>query len=310
MTLFWIFAAVLTVAALLFLFLPLLRARAPRAPVSTEAMDARVAVYRSQLADLEADRDSGVISEDQFNTARVDLQRSLLETSERQAAARTEYGGRSMRWPAAIGSLLVVPILAVIIYQGYGAGASGLDPQARSPQQAGGGQMMDDGGVEAAVMALSARLEDNPNDPQGWALLGRSFLFLDEPRAAAGAYAQALRHGGDQDPDILVTYADLLGSLDGGDLTARALPFVNQALEIEPDHANALWLAGLAAFRTSDYETTREHWERLEQQLAPGTEEARLIRSNLEEVRSRMSNADMNRENAETDSEVTVPPEN
>ncbi|TVP87024.1 MAG: c-type cytochrome biogenesis protein CcmI [Thioalkalivibrio sp.] len=308
MTLFWILAAVLTVAALLFLFLPLLRARAPRAPVSTEAMDARVSVYRSQLADLESDRDSGVISEDQFNTARVDLQRSLLETSERQAATRTEYGGRSLRWPAAIGSLLVVPVLAVLIYQGYGAGASGLDPQARAPQQAAGEQM--DGGVEAAVMALSARLEDNPDDPEGWALLGRSFLFLDEPRAAAGAYAQALRHGGDQDPDILTTYADLLGSLDGGDLSARALPFVDRALEIEPDHANALWLAGLAAFRTSDYETTQEHWQRLERQLEPGTEEAQLIRSNLEEVRSRMNNADPNRENAETESTVTVPPQN
>ncbi|MFO8151656.1 c-type cytochrome biogenesis protein CcmI [Thioalkalivibrio sp.] len=301
MTLFWILAAALTLAALLFLFLPLLRTRAPGAPISTEAMDARVSVYRSQLADLESDRDSGAISEEQFNTARIDLQRSLLETSAQQAADRTEYGGRSLRWPAAVGSLLVVPVVAVLIYQGYGAGASGLDPQARAPQQAGEAQM--DGGVEEAVMALSARLEDNPEDPEGWALLGRSFLFMEQPRAAAGAYAQALRHGGDEDPDILVTYADLLGSLDGGDLSARALPFVNRALEIEPDHANALWLAGLAAFRASDYETTREYWERLEQQLEPGTQEAQLIRSNLEEVRSRLNSAGPNREN-------NGPPEN
>lgn len=306
MMLFWILAAALTVAALLFLFLPLLRARAPQAPVLTEAMDARVSVYRSQLADLESDRDSGVISDDQFNTAQVDLQRSLLETSERQAADRTEYGGRSLRWPAAIGSLLVVPVVAVLIYQGYGAGASGLDPQA--PQQVAGAQM--DGGIEAAVMALSARLEDNPEDPEGWALLGRSFLFMDEPRAAAGAYAQALRHGGDQDPDILVTYADLLGSLDGGDLSARALPFVNRALEIDPDHANALWLAGLAAFRASDYEISKDYWQRLEQQLAPGSEEAQLIRSNLEEVRSRMNNAGEDRENDEAGNADTTPPEN
>ena len=306
MMLFWIFAAALTVAALLFLFLPLLRTRAPRVPVSTEAMDARVSVYRSQLADLESDRDSGVISEDQFNTARIDLQRSLLETSERQAADRTEHGGRSLRWPAAIGGLLVVPVTAVLIYQGYGAGASGLDPQA--PQQVAEAQM--DGGIEAAVMALSARLEDDPEDPEGWALLGRSFLFMDQPRAAAGAYAQALRYGGDQDPDILVTYADLLGSLDGGDLSARALPFVNRALEIDPDHANALWLAGLAAFRASDYENTKDYWERLEGQLAPGSEEAQLIRSNLEEVQSRMNNVGADRESDEAGNADTIPSDN
>jgi len=290
MTLFWILAAVLTLAALLFLFLPLFGARAPKVTVSSEDMDARVSVYRSQLAELEADRDAGTISEDQFNTARVDLQRSLLETSETQAAGRTGGSSRSMRWPAAIASLLVVPVLAVLIYQEYGTGEAGLNPQARAAQPAAGPQM--DGGIEAAVIALSARLEANPDDPQGWALLGRSFMFLDQPRAAAGAYAQALRYGGDGDPDILVTYADLLGSLDGGNLSARAMPFVNRALEIEPDHTNALWLAGLAAFRASDYETTKVHWERLEQQFAPGTEEALVIRSNLEEVRARLDNAD------------------
>jgi len=290
MTVFWILASVLTVAALLFLFLPLFGARAPKVTVSSEDMDARVSVFRSQLAELEADRDAGTISEDQFNTARVDLQRSLLETSETQAAGRTEGGGRSMRWPAAIASLLVLPVLAVLIYQEFGTGEAGLNPQLRAAQPADGPQM--DGGIEAAVMALSARLEANPDDPQGWALLGRSFMFLDQPRAAAGAYAQALRYGGDQDPDILVTYADLLGSLDGGNLSARAMPFVNRALEIEPDHTNALWLAGLAAFRASDYATTKVHWERLEQQFAPGTEEAQVIRSNLEEVRARLENAD------------------
>lgn len=291
MTVFWILAAVLTLAALLFLFLPLFGARAPRVPVSSEDMDARVSVYQSQLAELEADRDAGTISEDQFNTARVDLQRNLLETAEPALAGRTTHGGRSFRWPAAAASLVVIPVLAVFIYQGYGAGEAGVNPQALAAQQAQGPGMTDQDGIEAAVMALSARLEQNPDDPEGWALLGRSFLFLDQPRAAAGAYAQALRHGGDRDPDILVTYADLLGSLDGGNLNARAIPFVERALEIEPDHANALWLAGLAAFRAADYETTKVHWERLEEQLAPGSEEGQLIRNNLAEVRSRLDQA-------------------
>lgn len=289
MTVFWILAATLTVAALLFLFLPLFGARAPRVPVSSEDMNARVSVYQSQLAELEADRDAGTISEDQFNTARIDLQRNLLETAEPAIAGRTAHGGRSFRWPAAAASFVVIPVLAVLIYQEYGAGEAGVNPQALAAQAPG---MMDQEGIEAAVVALSARLEQNPDDPEGWSLLGRSFLFLDQPRAAAGAYAQALRHGGDRDPDLLVTYADLLGSLDGGNLNARAIPFVKRALEIEPDHANALWLAGLAAFRASDYETTKVHWERLQEQFAPGSEEGQLIRNNLAEVRSRLDRAD------------------
>jgi cytochrome c-type biogenesis protein CcmH len=285
MTLFWTLAAGLTVTALLFLFVPMLATRSQRQDrISSDVMDAKVSVYRTQLAELEADRESGTISPEQFNIAQVDLQRSLLEASDGSADTGANGPTRSWRWPTAIVSLLVVPVLAVVVYQGFGAGASGLDPQRPVAQAAGM-----DTGMEAAVNALAARLEANPEDPDGWALLGRSLLFLEQPRAAAAAYAQAIRYGGSQDPDILVTYADLLGNLDGGDLNARALTFVNQALEIEPDHANGLWLAGLAAFRSADYEKSIGYWERLEVQFAPETQEGQLIRSNLAEIRSRMN---------------------
>lgn len=288
MTLFWTLASLLTVAALLFLFVPMLATRAPReGGASSDVMDAKVSVYRTQLAELEADREAGTIPAEQFNTARVDLQRSLLEASEGSQDTGASRPRQSWRWPAGVISLLVVPVVAVLVYQGFGAGASGLDPQRPVAQAAGAAGM--EAGMEAAVNALAARLEANPEDPDGWALLGRSLLFLEQPRAAAAAYAQAIRYGGSQDPDILVTYADLLGNLDGGDLNARALTFVNQALEIEPDHANGLWLAGLAAFRSADYEKSIGYWERLEAQFAPETQEGQLIRSNLAEVRSRMN---------------------
>ncbi|AHF00029.1 c-type cytochrome biogenesis protein CcmI [Thioalkalivibrio paradoxus] len=290
MTVFWSIAAVLTAVSLLFLFVPMLRARAvPQSePVSNEGSAAAVDVYRAQLAELEADREAGTISEAQYTTARLDLQRSLLEMSEAREAAGSRRLPGSWRWPTGIASLVVVPVLAVLIYQGYGSGAAGLDPQLSAPQQTAGAEPGMDGSIEAAVQALSARLEANPVDPEGWALLGRSLLFLEQPRAAAGAYAQAIRHGGNEDPDILTSYADLLGSLDGGNLAARAKPFIDQALAIEPNHVNGLWLAGLAAFRSSEYPEAQEYWERLASQFEPGSEEAGIIRSNLDEVEERL----------------------
>ena len=286
MTLFWILVAALTALALLFLLLPLARTRVPlQNPAPAESQDARVAVYRAQLADLEGDREAGVISEEQFNTAQLDLQRNLLETSESGRGARAA-GRRSWKWPAGIVSLVGVPVLALLIYQHYGAGAAGLDPQARAPQQQPG--MMTTDGIQAAVLALNERLEANPEDPDGWALLGRSLMFLDQPRASAAAYAQAIRYGGGDDPDILLSYADILGSLDGGDLNARALPFIERALGLEPNHVNGLWLAGLAAYRSSDYATAQDYWQKLEAGLEPGSEEALIIRRNLDEIETRL----------------------
>ena len=289
MTLFWITVAALTVLALLFLLLPLARTRVSlKNPAPAESQDARVAVYRAQLADLEADREAGAISEEQFNTAQLDLQRNLLETSE-SGGGGPSTGRRSWRWPTGIATLVALPVLAVLIYQHYGAGAAALDPQAGAPQQQAG--MMTAEGIQAAVMALNERLEANPEDPDGWALLGRSLMFLNEPLASAAAYAQAIRYGGDEDPDILLSYADILGSLDGGDLNARAWPFIERALSLEPNHVNGLWLAGLAAYRGSDYTAAQGYWQKLEAALEPGSEEALLIRRNLDEVESRLNAA-------------------
>lgn len=286
MTLFWTLVAALTALALLFLLLPMARARVPvQDPAPAESQGAGVAVYRAQLADLEADRESGVISEEQFNTARLDLQRTLLEMSE-SGGGEQRARRRSWKWPTGIATLVAVPVLAILIYQEYGTGAVGIDPQARAPQQQSGAMTAD--AMQAAIQALNERLEANPEDPDGWALLGRSLMFLDEPRASAAAYAQAIRYGGGEDPDILLSYADIIGSLDGGDLNARAMPFIERALRLEPNHVNGLWLAGLAAYRSSDYATAQEYWQKLEAGLEPGSEEALIIRRNLDEIEARL----------------------
>jgi cytochrome c-type biogenesis protein CcmH len=163
--------------------------------------------------------------------------------------------------------------------------------------------MMTEDGIQAAVQALNARLEANPDDPDGWALLGRSLMFLDEPRASAAAYAQAIRYGGSEDPDILLSYADIIGSLDGGDLNARALPFIERALRLEPNHVNGLWLAGLAAYRGSDYATAQDYWQKLEAGLEPGSEEALIIRRNLDEIEARLEAFPLPEPNTPPDSE-------
>jgi len=290
MTLFWITVAALTALALLFLILPMARARVQTSGTAP-AQDGitGVSVYRAQLAELEADRESGTISGEQYTTAKLDLQRNLLEMTETNGASARPRAN-SWRWPAGILALVVIPVLAILIYQDLGSGAAGLDPLARvSPQQSPG--MMTTEGIQAAVRALNERLEANPEDPDGWALLGRSLMFLDEPLASAAAYAQAIRYGGGEDPDILVSYADLIGSLDGGDLNARALPFIERALGIEPNHVDGLWLAGLAAYRGSDYPTAQVYWTRLEAGLRPGSEEALIVRRSLDEIESRLESA-------------------
>lgn len=288
--LFWGIVGGLIVAALLFVLVPLgwfgrspQQAAITRTETATppdEQRQTAVAVYKAQLAELEADLAQGNLSQAQFESAQLDLQRNLLEMSGESTTA-TPSQRRSWRLPTALVVVLVVPILAMLIYEHEGSGEAGLNPVTQAPAGSASGMQPN---VEAAIQGLIARLEQNPDSPQEWALLGRSFLFLGELRPAAGAFAQAIRHGGGQDPDILVSYADVLGSIDGGDLNARALPHIERALEIDPNHIDARWLAGLAAYRAENYAQAQYHWEQLVGRFPPDSDESRIIRSQLQTI--------------------------
>ena len=295
MTQFWLFAGVLTLLALAFLLLPILLARkpaeaeaspSPSAAVS-EKSQTGVSVYRAHLAELQSDLAEGNISQEQFDKAHLDLQRNLLEMSgSPQESPRTTKA--SWRWPTAVASLLLLPVAAYFIYEDQGAGMAGMVP-ASAPAMAGqtGGISMPD--LDAAIKALSARLENNPHDTEGWIMLGRSFLFLGEIRSAAGAFAQAIRYGAGDDPETLLTYADLIGSLDNGNLSLRARPFIERAVALAPESATALWMAGMAAFQNAEYPEAETYWSQLNGRFAPGSEEDVLIQRSLQELNLRLS---------------------
>jgi cytochrome c-type biogenesis protein CcmH len=286
MTLFYSLAAALVAVALAFLFVPLVRShRSIGRHVAEPDTATGLSIYQSQLAELDADRQNGVISEAQYDAARLDLQRALLEMSgneELQGKA-----GRSWRWPAGIGAVALLPVLAVLIYQGFGGGAEALDPLQRDARQAPAADTSAD--MEMIVATLRERLDQSPEDPVGWALLGRVYKAMGRSRAAAQAYAQSIEHGGNHDADILIDYADVLGSLTGGDLEGRPRDLIQRALEIEPDHVTGLWLAGTADFRAGNHEGAREHWARLALLLPAQSENGAIIRANLAEVEARLA---------------------
>ncbi|TVP77020.1 c-type cytochrome biogenesis protein CcmI [Thioalkalivibrio sp.] len=285
MNLFWALAAALIALSFLFVFVPLWRTRAEASkPPRDRGKDLGLSIYRSQLAELEADRRAGVISEAQFVAARVDLQRSLLEMAGNGAGA-VGAPRRSWRWPVAASVAALLPLFAVMIYTEQGGGPLALDPPRQTAQPATGPEVVDPEEEAAMIIAaLQERLEASPEDPVGWALLGRVYHAMGRTRAAVDAYASSLEHGGDHDPDILVDYADVLAALRNGNLEGRPSDLLRRALEIDPDHVTGRWLAGTAAFRAGDYPGAREHWQRIARQMSPQSETGAIIRANLAEV--------------------------
>jgi cytochrome c-type biogenesis protein CcmH len=271
MTLFWSIGAALAAAALALILRPLVWRR----PTVTTSRDAaNLAIYRDQLRELDADLAAGKIAQADHARARIELEARVLEDASSSSPDR-HSGARSKGLALAAGT--AIPALAVVLYLLVGSPSAVDRPageHALTAQQ-----------VEAMVERLAGRLRENPDDVEGWRLLGRSYGALGRFGDAAQAYAQAARRA-PRDAQLLVDFADVLAMAQGRTLEGEPEKLVLRALEIDPANLKALALAGTAAFARADYAGAVRYWERMLAHVTPGSEDARTIQSNVDEARA------------------------
>ena len=265
-------ALALLVATLAFLLWPL--ARAPRASAAADAAATNAAVLKDQLAELERDHAAGTIAPAEYEQAKLELKRRLLEDT---AVAEDASPALARRRPfAAVATAIALPITAAGLYLVLGAPAA-LDPEQLRPQ-------LEQADVEAMVERLAQRLQNQPDDAEGWAMLGRSYRVLGRNLEAAQAYAKAEKVVA-ADPRLLVDYAESLALAHGGSLQGKPAELVARALELDPGNPLALMLSGAVSFQREDYAGAIRQWEKVQTLLAPGTEEARAVGESIAKAR-------------------------
>lgn len=277
MTLFWLIGAVAAAAVIAWVLRPLLTRR-KSAPPSRVA--ANVAIYRDQLRELDADLAAGTLAREDYERARAELEtRALRDAGQPDAPAAqppdrpaVEAPGRGFAWTLAA----AVPLAAVALYVLVGS-PGGIDREAQL--HASRAQ------VEAMVGRLAARLRENPDDVNGWKLLGRSYGVMGRYAEAADAYAKAAVRS-PRDAQLLADLADVLAMARGQSLQGEPEQLALRALEIEPGNLKALALAGSAAFERKDFASAAKHWERMLAYVEPNSEDARSIQQNVAEARS------------------------
>jgi cytochrome c-type biogenesis protein CcmH len=269
MTLFWLIGAALAAGVLAWVLRPFF-SRKHSGPLSRNA--ANVAIYRDQLRELDADLAAGTLAREDYARARAELETRLLQDVGEADAQPPRPAGRLAAWM--LGA--AVPVLALALYFLVG-NPTAIDREAG--RQASAAQ------VEAMVARLAARVRENPDDVNGWKLLGRSYGVMGRYDEAADAYAKAAVRA-PRDAQLLVDFADVLAMARGQSLQGEPEKLVLRALELEPDNLKALALAGTAAFERKDYAGAAAHWERMLPHVAPDSEDARSIRQNVSEARS------------------------
>lgn len=271
MTGFLIAAAVIVALVLVLLMRPFFRRIGPG---PTSHQDLNSAIYREQLAKLEQDLAEGTLGKDDYAQARAELQRRLLEESQGEDAAVTLNPPRKTM----IGVGLAVPLVAGAFYLLIGSPAS----------MTGGGaqQMAGNQDLERMVAVLAEKLEKEPNNPKGWAMLARSYKVMGRTAEAEKAFERAGSFI-DDDAPMLAAYADTVASNNGGQLAGKPAMLIQKALKADPENAMALWLSGTADLEAKNYAQALRTWERLAALLPPGSEDVRMLQGAIDDVRAR-----------------------
>jgi cytochrome c-type biogenesis protein CcmH len=247
---------------------------------------ARASALRQQMRQLQALHEAGDIGVDRFNEARAALERSIVDAV-LEAPLPTQAPAPAMSRRLVLGLAALVGAVAVAGYAWLGkpAAASGDEVPTAAADQGGnaGGHSVTPAQMQGMIDKLAARLKDNPEDADGWAMLGRSYAVLGRHGEAAPALKRAVALRGD-DVVLLVDCADALAVVNGRSLDGEPIRMVEHALKIDPNNIKALSLAGTHALNHQDYKLALKHWEKMAQ-LAPNNEMVRQVQGRMEEAR-------------------------
>jgi len=269
---FWGIALAMTAAALAFVLPRLFAGRAPPAPAAPAVTAANVAVYRSQLADLERDLAAGTLTDAEYRQSCRDLERRLL--ADAQDAAPAPRPARATRGTAvAIG--VALPALAFGLYALFGNPAA----MTRDAIATASPDLSTAASPAALRAQLVGHLARTPGDGRSWVLLARLDFAADRFADAAAAYARALAASPKvaRDANVWCEYADALGMAQGGSLAGRPRELVSHALSLDATNGKALEMAGSAAFEQNDPGAAAFHWRQLLAQLPAGSPQRREL---------------------------------
>ena len=252
---FWIVVAGLTILALLFLIIPLLRQ--PEDNESAARDQQNILIAREKKVQLEAQLAQGEIDQAQYDSALQDLQTSLALDLEREEQNSHQQPGKWAVWLV----VLAIPVFSVVLYLKLGDYRVVENPalaEARPAVQNNAQNMS----IDAMLERVKQRLRDNPEDAEGWFILGRTLLSMQMTDEAVTAFQRTYDLVGEQ-PGVMFTLADALALQNNGSMAGEPEKLVARGLEILPDDPTGLWLAGLAAEQRQDYKTAYSRWASL-----------------------------------------------
>ncbi len=284
---FWITATVFILFALAFVLYPVFFHRS-QARLEADIRNQNLLAYRSRLKELEDEHEAGVLDDEGYRQLKEELAGAMLDDVPEKENPQKRVPGRKSAMGVVLVALVLLPVGTYLGYQQWGS----MDQVEQFITMQ---KMEASGGDQAARMAelaeqLRERLQENPDNADGWAMLGQTYMRLERFEDAASAYQQLARvteEAPNASAAALGLEAQARFFASGGQMTPQVQSVVAAARALNPDEVNSLGLLGIASFGQENYREAIEHWERIVA-VAPNHPQIPSIREGINEAYRRL----------------------
>ena len=294
----WLICTVLVVIVIALLIRPLFKTFSESELVESQKKinqrkELNIELYEQKKVQIEQDFANGLLDEEGRIQAQNEIEHSLIQDAEGSAARELTQLSNAGAKKLAAALLLVVPIFSAITYLSIMPENFEQvvlqQPAARSSVQShtsGGQKQVPD--IATMVTSLEEKLQKNPDNAQGWNMLGRSYVVMKRYADAASSYEKALalvkQNKAQPIPELEINYIEALMQTGQKEAYQKARTLLNEMLAVNPDNGDALWFMGFLDYEAGNKALAVEHWTHLLSLLPADGEQARIVLNYLKQI--------------------------
>ena len=252
----------------------------PLADNGLDLQQSNIALGKQKKIELQNDLEQGLIDQEQFDQALEDIS-STLALELNQAHTKISNQSNVNIWAGVV--IVLLPVFAISVYYNL----SNYTPVSQAAVSADSQPLS----LEQSAAKIKQHLDDNPGDFEAWKMLGITYFELGKVKLSLDAYEQAYQINS-QDPRLLVEYASAMISANDDQFVGRPVKFIKQALELDPNAPDALYLAGMFAASVQDFELAKALWNKALNALPEQSSDRQALVSILQEL-SRVENGNI-----------------
>lgn len=287
---FWIAATVFILIALAFVLYPVFFHR-PKATLEADNRNHNLLAYKTRLKELDEEHAAGILDAESHQQLKDELAGAMLDDVPEIAESKKRVPGRRSAVAVAVVAVLLLPPATWFGYQEWGS-MDQVEQFITMQEMNASGDGDGDQAVRMAELAgqLRERLESTPDNADGWAMLGQTYMRIERYQDAAQAF-QRLAEVVEEDRNASAVAwglsAQALYFETEGRLTPQVMASIESARALNPDEVNSLGLLGINAFSQQNYRQAIEYWEKIVE-VTPDHPQIASIRGGIAEAYNRL----------------------